>query len=160
MLPPIGAVALVLSVVLNIHFGAPQTVAWSFYQQRAFKASPCTIQSCRTTDLDPPDDLILCYTYERDGITYTSRAYMPELPGISTRRTRDEAVAIIRAYPQGKQALCYVSIQDPAQAVLIKHIGWRRILTALVLVGSMLIGPLLITRGFLRLAQSAGRAIS
>lgn len=89
----------------------------------AWKPVPCTIvNSSIATVSEGTYSFSAEYTYERDGRLYTGRRYRC---GSETHRfdKASEKAPLLRQYPAGIVATCYVNPDNPAEAVLTREDG-------------------------------------
>lgn len=66
----------------------------------------------------------ISYTYDWEGRTYRSDRYNNSAGSSSGRKGKAE---IVRQYPPGKQATCFVNPANPEEAVLVRSAGWMAV---------------------------------
>lgn len=100
---------------------------WAFYQKSSrmdqWVATPCVIEraviddSQLTQHYHTKYTLEIAYRYQFDGQPFVSTQFKRIPPEDSDKK---KISALVEAYPEGSQALCYVDPSDPSSAVLKK----------------------------------------
>lgn len=103
-----------------------------------WKRTECTILSSRVQTHDGDDgdtySVDILYAYEVNGRAYRSSQYSFMTGSSSGYSGKKE---IVRRYPAGSQAVCYVNPDDPSEAVLNKSLGgmaWFAILPLIFMI--------------------------
>lgn len=113
-------------------------------QARAWPATPCIVESSRVRshagDESTTYSVDILYRYEFNGRTHRSNRY-DFMSGSSSGY--DGKADVVRQYPPGKQAICYVNPADPTKAVLergftpMMYVGFVPVLFLLVGAGGL-----------------------
>ncbi len=91
--------------------------------------TPCQILSSRVQSHSDSDgttySVDISYTYTVGGVQYRSSRY--GFIGGSSSGYQGKA-AVVRRYPPGSRAVCYINPDDPSEAVLNTELGWGALL--------------------------------
>lgn len=107
----------------------------SLCQSMSWQETPCTIEFVGVKELNHskgttylPD---IRYRYYRDGKTYQSSRVSWDSAGA---HHHDRVKSSLASYSIGMQTICYVSSEEPSEAVLVRSVRWS-ILFAIVVPG-------------------------
>ena len=114
------------------------------YMARSWKEVPCTILSSGVQSKGDGGggttfQIAITYSYVVNGREYTGKRYDFFPVGTCGYRTKAE---VVRQYGIGTLRHCLVNPDDPAQAVLTRHLGarlWMGLLPLLFVVGGALV---------------------